>query len=499
MSEKPLNLIVLTSDEMRGDCAGFMGNPDVQTPNLDRFAGGAVVLEKHFTVHGKCVPSRIAMMTGRYPHTDGIRTVNETNLLPPGAPNLLLALKNRGYETAYFGHNHVFEDFWGTNEKSSGIVDYHSYTNECFRPLLDKKWPVRQPDSNSLPTRYSDETINLEVERMTEPLAGFCDDNRAEQAIHFLKTIRDKSRPFYLHLNFGKPHPAYKIEEPYFSMYDRDKIKPFEFGLPENAPLHLVKQREIRSGPAAAEADFRQLQAVYYAMITKMDLLFGRVMAAIEAEGLLENSVILFWVDHGDFAGQYGLPEKWDTAMQDCILHVPQIIYAPGLPRGKRMDSLTEHTDIAPTALELLGVKPEPQWVIHGESLLPIIRGEKRKEVVFADGGHEEAMRRRFNRPIRQKDKKGRDAPSTQGKQETYGRFPGTMARCMMARTEKWKLVIRETGGNELYNMEADPNEMNNLYGQPQYNGIVQDLQLKLLEWRLRTDTDHPFQEDVGA
>ena len=248
MATQPHNLIVISSDEMRGDCPSFMGNPDCWTPNLDRLAARGVAFNRHFTVHGKCVPSRIAMMTGRYSHTDAIRTVNDTNLLPPDTPSLLGALKAHNYETAYFGHNHVWEDLWGNNEKGSGCVDYHSFTHGYFHHLLEKKWDVEQPTPACEPIRYSDETINLEVERKTEPLGFFCDDNRAEQAIHYLRSVRDRSRPFYLHLNFSKPHPAYEVEEPYFSMYGRDDITPFVYAMPEQAPLHPDEPRRQGQG-----------------------------------------------------------------------------------------------------------------------------------------------------------------------------------------------------------------------------------------------------------
>src|SRR3989339_1101898 len=111
------NLILITSDEMRGDCPGFQGNPDCRTPCLDTFAKDGVIFTNHFAVHGKCVPSRISIATGRYPHTDGFRTI--TQHLPPDQPDLLKLLKTNGYETAVFGHNHVWEDFWGDNTRSS--------------------------------------------------------------------------------------------------------------------------------------------------------------------------------------------------------------------------------------------------------------------------------------------------------------------------------------------------------------------------------------------
>lgn len=500
MKENRLNLIVISSDEMRGDCPGFMGNPDCNTPNLDCLAQKGVIFTNHFTVHGKCVPSRVAMMTGRYSHTDGFRTVNGTNLLKPGEPNLLETLRGYGYETAYFGHNHVFENLMnGKNRKGENASDYHSFSEGYFAHLLKNTPAAQSPVSGGAKDISRDETINLEVKRLAGPQGGFSDDNRAEQAIHYLKDVREKSRPFYMHLNFSAPHPPYQVEEPYFSMYDREKIKPYVHAMPENASLPLRKMREIRTGSQATEADFRQLQAVYYGMVTKLDMLIGRVMEAVESEKLFENSIIMFWVDHGDFAGQYGLVEKWDTAMQDCIMHVPQTIFAPGLPAGKRIDSLTEHTDIAPTVLDILGIAPDEKWLIHGESLLPVICGEKCKDAIFADGGHEDAMIRRFNAATLEADMEGRKIPATQGKQEVYCKFPETMSRTKMVRTEKWKLVIRLSGGNELYDMENDPDEMKNLYGDPQYDKITADLMRKMLEWCLRTDTDRPFQPQVGA
>lgn len=492
----PLNLIVLASDEMRGDCPSFMGNPDCQTPCLDRFAEKAVVLDRHFTVHGKCVPSRVAMITGRYCHTDGIRSVTPEDLIPADTPSLLTALKARGYETALFGVDHIWKRFFGNNEKGTGVTDYHSFTHGEFRAILDRQHPVQQPGPASAPIRITPDNINLRVYRHTKPLTFFGDDNRAEQAIHYLTSVRDRSRPFYLQVNFGAPHPDYGVEEPYFSMYDRRKITPFPSQLPKNAPLHLIKQREFRT-LGANEEDFRQVQAVYYGMVTKLDVLIGRVLTAIEQQGLLENTIILFWVDHGDFAGQYGLPEKWDTAMEDCIMHVPQIVYAPGLPQGRRIATLTEHVDIAPTVLDLMGITPD--WGVHGESLLPMIAGTKRKTAVFGDGGHEEEMHRRFNCPLRFKNQGGEEAPHTLGKQDTYFYCPQSMARTKMVRTDKWKLVIRLAGGNELYDMENDPYELDNLYGRPELAPVVLDLQTRMIEWCLRTDTDRPYLPMVGA
>lgn len=495
MPDKPLNLILITSDEMRADSLGFMGNPVCQTPNADRLAPRGVVFENHFTVHGKCVPSRIAMQTGRYCHTDGFRTINLH--LPTNQPSLGGTLKDKGYEFAYLGHNHVWdnEKFWGEdNRKGTSYPDYHSYTRDSMWPLLDKEHPPGTPGPNSVePMNLTTHTTDY-AGRADKPMTGFCDENRADQAIHYLTEVRDRSRPFYLHLNFGRPHPSYRIDEPYFSMYDRAKLNAWPHDLPENAPLHARVMRDVRTGEEFSDEAMREIQAVYYGMVTKTDMLLGRVLDTIDDEGLFDNTIVIFTNDHGDFAGQYGLVEKWDTAMCDCIMRSPFILCAPGLPAGTRVSSLSEHVDFPSTILDLMGTSP--QWGVHGESLLPMIRGEKRKEAVFGDGGHEEEMWGRFGFGRK-------DDPKLNAKQVTYRDYPETMSRTKMVRTDKWKLVVRLTGGNELYDMESDPQELNNLYpsvdGNAELKNVVSDLQLKLIEWCLRTDTDRPYEPKVGA
>lgn len=494
MSDKPLNLILITSDEMRADVLGCMGNPVCRTPNADRLAERGVLFENHFTVHGKCVPSRIAMQTGRYCHTDGYRTINLH--MPVDQPSMGLQLKQMGYELTYLGHNHVWENekFWGDdNVKGTSFPDYHSFTRDIFWPILrtDRKRPDPDPDAPEMMTMHIDGKSH--TGRDTGIAKEFCDDNRADQAVAYLKDIRDRTRPFYLHLNFSKPHPGYNIEEPYCSMYDRDRLNKYTRQLPENAPLHMRKMREIRTGSVRDDREFDEVQAIYYGMVTKTDVLLGQVLDTIEEEGLFENSIVIFTTDHGDFAGQYGLVEKWDTAMVDCIMRSPLIVCAPGLKAGQRVSSLSEHVDLPSTIFDLLGTKPS--WGVHGESLLPMIRGEKTKDAVFGDGGHEEEMWPRFNHR-----KKG---DSLDGKQKTYRDCPETMSRTKMVRTDRWKLVVRLVGGNELYDMRNDPQELNNLYprveSDPELKQVVSHLQLKLIEWCLRTDTDRPYEKKVGA
>lgn len=482
------NIIFITSDELRGDALRYAGNPDIQTPCLDAFAASSVVFEKHFTNFPKCVPARVAMMTGRYCHTDGFRTINQH--LPNDQPDVLALLKKRGYETAVFGHNHVWENFYGDNRKSSGYVDYHSFTDDYFHDMNEREWPVEKATGCSLKPVVGRKGLAY-TENKNKPHSGNCDDTRVEQAIHYLKEVRDPSKPFFMQMNIGKPHPAYDCHDKYFSMYDRESIQSYPHDLPKNAPLPFQKMREVRTGFDEDPACFRDIQAVYYGMVTKVDEQIGRLLQVVDELNLYQDTAVIFTADHGDFAGEYGLWEKWDTVMHDCLLHVPMIVRAPGLPQGKRIKSLSEHVDVGPTMLDLLGF--DADWGMHGESMLPMINGKRHKQVIFAEGGHEEEMWSRFNKD--QGKPNGRPAD----KQVTYHDYPETMSRTKMVRTDDFKLVIRLIGGNEFYNLNEDPDELNNCYGDPRYSEIINELQLELIQWCLRTDTDRPFQENVGA
>lgn len=498
------NILLITADELRGDCLGCTGNPDVRTPNIDRLAADGTLLKKHFAPFPKCVPSRCSMHTGRYPHTDGLRTIMPDNHLPEGSPNLAETLRRAGYETAVLGLNHLWEPDWfygagkRQNKKGAGVVDYTSFTEG---PLARMATAARQyPEGVAREGAHIQALRKVDYKGLeTGSKETFSDENRADQACLYLEELRDPEKPFFLQLNLSKPHPPYGIHEPYYSMYEPDSLRPFPHELPANASLPLRAQRTHRLGDAIGSDALREIQAAYYGMISFIDDLVGKVLASLEASGLKDDTLVIFTSDHGDFAGQYGINEKWDTCLQDCLLHVPFILSGPGLPRGKVRGGLSEHVDLPATLLDYLGLSRDEKWIWHGCSLLPFIKGEAPgKPAVFASGGHEAPMRARFDLPA-WGERNGRRVKTTGGKQLTYRECPDAMARCKMVRTKDWKLVIRETGGNELFHLRADPDEMFNLYPNTGYEEIKSQLMLQLLEWTLRTETDRPYLAKVGA
>jgi len=491
--DQPTNLVILCTDEMRGDCLGANGmNRDIRTPNMDRLAARGVNFSRHFSTFPKCVPARVSMMTGRYCHTDGYRNIFQH--LPADQLDVLRTLLDRGYQAALFGKNHCWENLHEASHTPSELaegkrglrIDHHSWTRS-FRDIYDRR-RVAAPTGEQVRRCNLDRPLTADLDYRGDVDLHWADDAYTEQAIRFLTQVRERGQPFFMQVNIEAPHPYYAAPEPWYSMYDPDAIEAYVHELPNAAPLSLVKQRELRTGLHADPRLLRKMQAVYYGMISRVDAQMGRIISALEAEGLWEQTLIVLWSDHGDFAGQYGLGEKWDTTFADCLTHVPCVLAGGGIPAGRRITALSDHTDLAPTFLSLFGM--EPTWGIHGHDLTPLITGASTaaRDAVFADGGHETEMRRRFS-----------FASHDEGKQRTYRRCPDTMARAKMVRTSRHKLIMRETGDHELYDLETDRLEMNNRWTDASLTAVRLDLMERLTQWSLRTDTDRPRQTEVGA
>jgi arylsulfatase A-like enzyme len=479
MPDRP-NLLILLPDEMRADALGFMGNPVCRTPHFDRLAARGVGFDRFFTTFPKCVPARASLMTGRYCHTDGWRSVSQT--LEPAQPNLLRTLRQAGYETAVFGKNHC----WHAEDWDR--LDYHSYREPMDVHLTGRRGTVAATFDG--PGRRPAD-LHHGWHYLGNGTRHRADEGFTDQAIDFLTHRRDPGRPFFLQLNWESPHTQYGVEEPWFSMYDRDSLPEWPHHLPRQASLPVRAQREFRTGLADDPAACREVQATYYGMISKVDHLCGRILDTLEQSDLLENTVVLFLSDHGDYAGQYGLAEKYDTHFSDCLLQVPCVLAGPALPVGQRIGSLGDIASLAPTLIELLGVDRLPG--MHGTSLMPVIRGEAGPDAVFATGGHEPEMRARFAAVHGPKHFPG---DHYFGKSETYLRCPDSMARAQMIRTTTHKLVVHETGERELYDLAVDPFEMNNVWGSPDHALTVADLLERLVAWNVRTQRDQPFLAD---
>jgi len=331
-----VNIIYFNPDEMRADVVGCYGHPLVQTPNFDRLAAEGVRFEQCHVQHTVCTPSRCSFMTGWYPHTRGHRTLWHS--LRPDEPNTLKYLKQGGYDVHWIGKN----DLLAAESFAGSVTRVHDRQGggSAGSPTLF------EPDEPGFMSflRGPQEGHNLDYHNMTE-------------AIEFLQGRGPDDPPFMLFLAFSYPHCPYTCPEPWYSMYDPDELPPLRPADLPGKPDFFQFIRTYRRIDECDDALLRKVMAVYLGMVSYVDHIFGRLLETLDETHLADETAVFFFSDHGDWAGDYGLVEKWPSGLDDCLTRIPMIVRAPGNQAGHVVREPIECFDILPTTLELAGVK----------------------------------------------------------------------------------------------------------------------------------------------
>lgn len=473
------NIVLFVPDEMRGDTVSLGGknNSVIKTPNIDRVAREGVAFTNCFTSNPVCAPSRIATFTGQPLHSSGHRSLYQ--LLEPHEENLFKLLKNAGYEVIWIGRNDLFTK---KAIKESVTKRINMNISAVTSGNLEKMMKLNPyPEDHRLRKSFY-------FGERTEEQAQDIDYHIINSALEYLDSKHDKPFCLYIALNF--PHPPYTVEEPYFSMYDREKIpKPIPSKL-EDKPKFMRLMHEKYGLNKLTKDDFKEIVATYYGMISRVDSQFGQIIDKLKKTGAYDNTAIFFFADHGDYAGNYGLTEKWPNAFQECLIKIPLVMKIPGLEvKQPIFDDLVETIDIFPTILKIAGI--ETKYTHFGKALLPLIKGDLKhhKDAVFAEGGYDLREPQCFETPV-----KNPDIPMMgiyYDKTNIPEEYPDTVCRSVMIRTILWKMVLRTNGENELYDIQYDPNELNNLYEVQSYEKMKTKLKDQLLNWYLKT-SDNP-------
>ncbi len=488
MPPNPPDIVIFNPDSYRGDVLGHLGNPGAVTPNLDALVrdGGGVSYANAFAQNPVCTPSRCSFMTGWYPHVHGHRSMR--NMLKEYEPNLLAVLRRQGYHVWWGGKNDLF-----AVERPE---DYLNYCDTKFRPPSCRYQGYRQPPPLAADDPRRGAFYGGVMPR--DPEAEYHDHDTAwvEGAIERLRQPADGT-PLCLFLPLHLPHPAYRVEAEFYERIDPDRLPPRiptpgpEAGQP---PILDALRREYQAD-RIDQASWREVKRIYYAMCTKVDHLFGRLVAALKDSGRYDNTLIVFLSDHGDFAGDYSLPEKTHSTLQDCLLRVPLLIKPPAacpVQPGIR-NMLTELIDLPATIYDLLAL--EPGYALQGRSLLASLAGDDRetRDAVFAEVGS-----RAGEHAFKNLDVLALPPDS----------FYATQARAALAchqngsyavacRTRDFKYIRRGySDHHELYDLRHDPDESQNLHGQPAVANLEARLEHRLLDFFMQTADLLPHHQD---
>ena len=476
-----MNFILFNPDEMRAESVGCYGHPLAPTPNIDRLAAEGTRFDQCHAQHPVCTPSRCSFMTGWYPHVRGHRTL--WHMLRPDEPNLLRYLKQEGYEVLWGGKN----DLLSPGSFESSVTDFR--LGRRSRRAVRGQPAGRNPVPLDDPRYYS--FLYEPVAQSIEELGDFA---QVDGAIEYLRS--GPQNPFVLYLPLTFPHCPYFAPGKWHDLIHPDTLPPLRPADLANKPDFHQLIRRTRRLDELDEGVLRKINAVYLGMIGVMDALLGQLLDALEETGHADDTAVLFFSDHGDWAGDYGLVEKWPSALDDTITRVPFIARVPGGRRGHTMREQTELFDLMPTVLELAGI---PARHTHfARSLVPQIGGAAgdAERAVFAEGGYAR------HEPHCFEGRTGTDQGLRDPAHIYYpkGRLqqdvPESVCRAAMVRTPMHKLIHRPAGVSELYDLQADPEERHNLYGSPACADVRRDLERRLLDWYVQTADVTPFNED---
>lgn len=467
-----MNYVLFMPDEMRAESVGCYGHPFVETPNLDRLAEEGTLFEQCHVQNPVCSPCRCSFVTGQYPHTTGHRTL--WNLVKPYEHNLFRYMKEAGYDVWVYGKNDMFA------QESIPLSADEFVEKQAEHP------PKEKPQSA---------TGNID-DFLLEPMKcgedGVKDYANTMAGIEKIKNWKPGDKPFVLFLPLLYPHCPYTAPEAYYDKYLNQEIelRPHGEGKPEFH--HLI--REYRS--LNDEDALKKVQAVYLSMITYSDMLLGRLMDALETSPAGEDTLLIATSDHGDYAGDYGLVEKWPNGFEDVLTRVPLIVRGPNVAKGHRVKNQVELLDLLPTFLESAGV--EPQHTFFGHSLWPQLKGGEGdpERAVYSDGGYD------LHEPHCFEGWGDRDADLMFPGGVYYHKalqqqeHPLSVCRTTMLRTLRYKLIYRTDGEHELYDLEKDPKELCNVYGQEEYAAVSLKLERDMLRWYAATSDTVPMTSD---
>lgn len=450
------NFIFLLGEGHRPDALSLNGKTIVHTPNFDRIGCEGIQFPNSFTVNALCLPARSTALTGLYSHNTGC-VDNKGRVVPAEVPLFTELLRNAGYEAALFGKAHIGK--LGEREWDY-YFGFPGAATDYFWPVIDEG-----SDGKVKPPQVYE---------------GYVDDLVTDRAIAWLKQKREK--PFCLCLWFQAPHAPFFRPRRYLDLYNGVPIpKPRTFdddlkGYPGKPRAFADADNKI-GGPYAKDSGTggvcaRSLEEIvkdYYAGVVDTDDNVGKVFQALTDLGQLDDTVMLFTSDHGFFLGEWRMYDK--RLMHEPSIRTPMLIRYPRMIRaGSTGKEMILNTDLAPTFLELAGVTI-PQW-LQGQSLVPLLKGEEpkswRKDWLYE-----------------------------------YYEYPGptNVRKNRGVRTDRYKFIHYYEAPEEfeLYDLQEDPGELHNLYGDPCYAALAKQLRQRIDELRKATDDNYVYKEPTPA
>ena len=461
-NNKP-NILLLMTDQQRWDAMSCSGNW-VQTPNMDWIASEGMQFTNCVTASPVCVPARLSLATGLYPHNTGVWN-NMRHTMSPETPTWMQAVRTAGYRTSLFGKTHFTPHRNGDDLRTREYL-LHAYglddVDEIPGPRASRQvlshMTAEWQEKGLLAAYHADYTERFQTKPyLVRPtvlgLENDADVYVGQQAKQYLKNY-NREEPWLCWVSFGGPHEPWDAPEPYASLYDPNGMLPPVPRQPAgNRPRgHLDNLMQVnRRNPKFVNGEIGKMRADYAGNVTLIDDQIGEILDTIEARGELDNTVIVFSSDHGEMNGDYGMIYK--SNFLNGSVRVPLLVRTPNTLKNAAHDRLCESPvewiDIGPTLVELAG--GEMKHHQYGKSLCPVLEDTQATHREFAIS-------------------------------EIEGE--------VMLLNREWKLALNaKKEPYLLFDMQNDSDETNNLIGAPGMKVLETELRSQILERLSQTQT----------
>ena len=438
------NLLFIMCDQQRYDCIGFSGIRPVETPNIDKIAENGVWFKNAYTPIPVCAPARQSIISGRRPECFGglwnFGITHPVCEIPNSAGSYLYPrhLKESGYNTAFCGKWNVsatqppekygFDIYVSDSEINTGINQKYpniSYPNGFF--------------GDPCPIELEDSHTHMLAKKTNELINSFAVSN------DFAK----QNKPWFVNVDFSEPHLPCRPSAPFDTMYNPKDIEKWG-GFDDNfdGKPYMHKQQVINWNlENRTWEEWSRTVALYYGYISQYDDAIGWILKNLENTGQLENTVIIYTCDHGDLCGSHRMIDKHYVMYEDLV-HVPFIVRCDSVIKPQKFEGYVHNClDVVPTILDLLEIE-KPKNVLHGESLAPALIDDEKCDRDFA-------------------------VSSYNGQQ--FGLYS-----VRSIKVDGYKYVWNLSDIDELYDLTADPYELNNIIYDKSKSELVSQLRIKL-------------------
>ena len=461
------NILLITTDQHHRDTIGCYGAPVCETPTLDKLASKGIRFTHAFTNSAICTAARASLLTGMAPFRHGLLANFERNIgypweIPDHNTLLSAHLKPAGYVCGNVGKWHVgvrrgpaYYGFEGQHyvgwAPPYDHVDYLAFLAEHSFPGFSVYSEVHGTFPNGRPSLPMMGVHDAPIE------ATYCyylAERTIQRLQHYSDRFRRSNEPFFLACHFFGPHLPYFLPEDVLNRYDPSQVGRHPsmeetFAFKPVVHAHYNRHWAFDTYPWS---DWQRVTTAYWGYVNLIDQQIDRILTQLDKLGLTDSTAVCFASDHGGFVGHHRLADK-GPIMYDDIYRIPMIVHWPGVTQpGGWCDALVTLMDLMPTFLDMAGVSVPS--ALDAQSLAPLLRNPQAdwSDVVFAEfHGHH------FPYPQR------------------------------MIRSHTHKLVVNPPDINELYDLQVDPYELNNVYGHRAYTDVQRGLMTRLYQHLLST------------